>query len=61
MSGRPVFEGAVQLTSRLVVESAVAVTTGLFITGGGSFRSVTLIVTADDTVTVPSVTATLTE
>ena len=41
----PAFDGAVQLTSRLVLDPAVAVTEGCAGTSGGSFTSVTVIVT----------------
>ena len=47
----PVFVGAVQLTSRLVLDPAVAVTEGAAGRPGGSFTSVTVIVTV--TVSVP--------
>ena len=47
----PVFVGAVQVTSRLVVDPAVAVTEGAAGRPGGSSTSVTVIVTV--TVSVP--------
>ena len=47
----PVFDGAAQLASRLVLDPAVAVTEGAAGTPGGSFTSVTVIVTV--TVSVP--------
>ena len=45
MFGLPALAGAVQLTSRLVVEPAVAVTVGAFGAIGGSLTSVSVIVT----------------
>ena len=62
MAGLPVLDGAVQLTSNSVVESAVALTVGAAGAEGGSASSVTLMVTA--TVSLPpfpSSTFTLTE
>ena len=46
ISGRPVFDGAVQLTSKLVALPVVAATVGASEASGGSFRSVTFSVTA---------------
>ena len=52
MSGRPTFEGAVHVTSRLVVPEPVTVkSTGA---SGGSFTSVTLTTTVICAVSVPS-------
>ena len=61
MAGRPVSAGAVQPTSRLVVNPAVADTVGLPGADGGSFTSVTLMVTALVAAAVPSFTLTVTE
>ena len=47
----PVFDGAVQVTSRLVLDPTVADTEGTAGRPGGSFTSVTVIVTV--TVAVP--------
>ena len=46
MAGRPAFDGAVQLTSRLVADPGVADTEGAAGATGGSFTSVIPIVTA---------------
>ena len=60
MAGRPVFDGALQLTDRLSVALGVAVTVGAAGASGGSSTSVRLIVTAADTLTLPSSTVTVT-
>ena len=44
MSGRPVLDGALQLTSRLVMLPEVAVTTGAAGASGGSAASRTVMV-----------------
>ena len=54
MAGRPVFVGAVQLTSRLVVLPEVAVTEGSAGASGGSFTFVTFSVTSMVALAVPS-------
>ena len=61
MAGRPVLAGALQLTSRLPVVPAFAATAGAAGWSGGSSTSVTLMVTALVTFTVPSLTFTVTE
>ena len=59
MAGRPVFDGAVQLTSRLVVELDVGDTEGAAGLSGGSSSSVTDTVTVASAWAVPSLTLTV--
>ena len=62
MFGRPVFVGAVQLTSRLLFDPGVADTEGAFGASGGSSWSMTFSVTAIvSEPLLPSSTLTLTE
>ena len=62
MAGRPVFDGAVQLTDRLVVLFATEDTEGAAGRAGGSLTSVTVMVTAIVSVPLlPSSALTVTE